>query len=111
MLTGELKTGGWKHAPLQVQHPNIAYEELTYITFNYYGFMPGKSTTDALFALRVLTEKYREGQKEMHFIFKMVSTSLSILNPEHNIGVDIASQWSIIAINYYFYLTISNAAS
>ena len=29
-----------------------------------YGFMPGKSTTDALFALRVLMEKYREGQKE-----------------------------------------------
>ena len=24
-----------------------------------YGFMPGKSTTDALFALRVLMEKYR----------------------------------------------------
>ena len=24
--------------------------------------MPGKSTTDALFALRVLMEKYREGQ-------------------------------------------------
>ena len=33
-----------------------------------YGFMPGKSTTDALFALRVLMEKYREGQKELHCV-------------------------------------------
>ena len=34
-----------------------------------YGFMPGKSTTDALFALRVLMEKYREDQKELHRAF------------------------------------------
>ena len=35
------------------------------LTFNeqQYGFMPGKSTTDASFALRVLMEKYREGQE------------------------------------------------
>ena len=34
-----------------------------------YGFMPGKSTTDAIFALRMLMEKYREGQKELHCVF------------------------------------------
>ena len=34
-----------------------------------YGFMPGKSTTDALFSLRVSMEKYREGQKELHCVF------------------------------------------
>ena len=34
-----------------------------------YGFMPGKSTIDALFALRVLMEKNREGQKELHCVF------------------------------------------
>ena len=34
-----------------------------------YGFKPGKCTTDALFALRVLMEKYREGQKELHCVF------------------------------------------
>ena len=33
-----------------------------------YGFMPGKSTIDALFALRPLMEKYREGQKELHCV-------------------------------------------
>ena len=35
----------------------------------HYGFMPGKSTTYALFALRVLMEKYREGQEELHCVF------------------------------------------
>ena len=34
-----------------------------------YGFMPRKSTTDAIFALRLLIEKYREGQKELHCVF------------------------------------------
>ena len=34
-----------------------------------YGFMPKKSTSDALFALRMLMEKYREGQKELHCVF------------------------------------------
>ncbi|KAK2921479.1 hypothetical protein Q8A73_000964 [Channa argus] len=31
-----------------------------------YGFMPRKSTTDAVFALRMLMEKYREGHRELH---------------------------------------------
>ena len=34
-----------------------------------YGFMSGKSTTDAMFTLRMLMEKYREGQKELHCVF------------------------------------------
>ena len=34
-----------------------------------YDFMPGKSTTAALFALRVLMAKYREGQNELHCVF------------------------------------------
>ncbi|KAI5615411.1 hypothetical protein C0J50_10766 [Silurus asotus] len=43
-------------------------EEVT-ISEQQYGFMPRKSTTDALFALRMLMEKYREGQKELHCVF------------------------------------------
>ena len=31
--------------------------------------MPGKGTTDAMFALGMLTEKYREGQRELHCVF------------------------------------------
>ncbi|KAK3538962.1 hypothetical protein QTP86_023565 [Hemibagrus guttatus] len=34
-----------------------------------YGFMPRKSTTDAIFALRILMEKYRDGQGELHCVF------------------------------------------
>ena len=34
-----------------------------------YGFMPGKGTTDAMLALRMLMEKYREGQRELHSVF------------------------------------------
>ena len=34
------------------------------ISKQQYGFMPGKETTDAMFALRMLMEKYRKGQRE-----------------------------------------------
>ncbi|KAK3558270.1 hypothetical protein QTP86_013939, partial [Hemibagrus guttatus] len=34
-----------------------------------YGFMPRKSTTDAIFALRILMEKYRDGQRELQCVF------------------------------------------
>ena len=39
------------------------------ISKQQYGFMPGKGTTDATFALRMLMEKYREGQRELHCVF------------------------------------------
>ena len=39
------------------------------ISDEQFGFMPGRSTTDAIFALRMLMEKYREGQKELHCVF------------------------------------------
>ena len=42
---------------------------LVAISEQQYGFMPGKSTTDAIFAVRMLIEKYREGQKELHCVF------------------------------------------
>ena len=34
-----------------------------------YGFMPRKGTTNAMLALRMLMEKYREGQGELHCVF------------------------------------------
>ena len=34
-----------------------------------YGFMPGKSTIDVRFVLRMLNEKSREHQKELHCVF------------------------------------------
>ncbi|KAI5607287.1 NLR family CARD domain-containing protein 3 isoform X18, partial [Silurus asotus] len=43
-------------------------EEVT-ICEQQYSFMPRKSTKNALFTLRMLMEKYREGQKELHCLF------------------------------------------
>ena len=34
-----------------------------------FGFMPGRGTTDAIFAVRQLMEKHREKQKELHIVF------------------------------------------
>jgi len=34
-----------------------------------YSFVPGKSTADAIFALRILLEKYTEGQKKFYCVF------------------------------------------
>ena len=42
--------------------------ELTF-SGQQYCFKAGECTTDALFALRVLMDKYREGQKELHGVF------------------------------------------
>ena len=33
------------------------------------GFMPGKGTTDDMFSLGMLMEKYRQGQRELHCVF------------------------------------------
>ena len=38
------------------------------ISEEQFGFMPGRSTTCAIFALRMLAEKHREGQKELHCV-------------------------------------------
>ena len=34
-----------------------------------FGFMPGRSTTAAIFGLHQLMEKYREKQRELHLVF------------------------------------------
>ncbi|XP_037803562.1 uncharacterized protein LOC119597969 [Penaeus monodon] len=39
------------------------------ISEEQFGFMEGKSTTDAIFALRQVQERYREGHKELHGVF------------------------------------------
>ena len=34
-----------------------------------FGFMAARSTTDAIFALRILMEKYRERKRSLHMVF------------------------------------------
>ena len=41
----------------------------TVMSEEQFGFMPGKGTIDAIFALRQLMEKYAEKQKELHLVF------------------------------------------
>ena len=43
-------------------------KEMT-IAEQQFGFMPGRSTTDAIFCLRMLLEKWTEGQKAVHCAF------------------------------------------
>ena len=41
----------------------------TTILGNQFGFMPGKSTTEAIFLLRMLMERYREAKMNLHMVF------------------------------------------
>ena len=41
----------------------------THISKNQFGFMPGRSTTEAIYLLRGLMEKYRSKRKDLHMIF------------------------------------------
>ena len=43
--------------------------EETSIGDEQFGFMPGRGTTDAIFAVRQLMEKHREKQKGLHMVF------------------------------------------
>uniref|UniRef100_A0A8C4TH04 Tripartite motif-containing protein 16-like n=1 Tax=Erpetoichthys calabaricus TaxID=27687 RepID=A0A8C4TH04_ERPCA len=50
-------------------HVHFLQVSVVMISEQQYGFMPRKSTRDAMFALRMLMEKFREGQKELHCVF------------------------------------------
>ena len=43
--------------------------EITNISEKQFGFRSGKSTTEPIFALRMLQEKYREKNKQLHMLF------------------------------------------
>ena len=43
--------------------------EITNIADNQFGFRPGKSTREPIFAFRTLQEKYREKNKELQMVF------------------------------------------
>ena len=44
--------------------------QITSIGYTQYGFRPGKSTTEPIFILRILQEKYREMNKELHRVLE-----------------------------------------
>ncbi|KAK3521729.1 hypothetical protein QTP70_015847, partial [Hemibagrus guttatus] len=61
------KSGGRRTQTRRVVEARL--RKVVEICEQQYGFMPRKSTTDAIFALRILMEKYRDGQRELHCVF------------------------------------------
>lgn len=43
--------------------------KLTNVTKNQFGFMPGRSTMDAIFLVRQLVERHKERKKDLHMVF------------------------------------------
>ncbi|KAK3529855.1 hypothetical protein QTP86_007266 [Hemibagrus guttatus] len=69
VLESERMPEEWRRSVVWERVVEARLRKVVEICEQQYGFMPRKSTTDAIFALRILMEKYRDGQKELHCVF------------------------------------------
>ena len=42
---------------------------ITRVSMNQFGFMPGRSTIEAIFLIRQVMERFREQKKDLHMVF------------------------------------------
>ena len=42
---------------------------ITRVSVNQFGFMPGRSTTEAIFLIRQVMERFREQKNDLHMVF------------------------------------------
>jgi hypothetical protein len=42
---------------------------MMHITMKQFGFMPGRSTMEAIFLIRQVMERYKEQKKDLHMVF------------------------------------------
>ncbi|XP_065321091.1 uncharacterized protein LOC135928563 [Gordionus sp. m RMFG-2023] len=55
---------------------NLMLRYIIEIGETQFGFMPGRSTTDAIHAIRQMSEKYREKNKKLHTDMYMIHTTI-----------------------------------
>ena len=74
---GDVMFCGYYRGIKPVSHSMKIYErvianrlrQIVSVSEEQFGFVKGKTTTDAIFALRQVQEKYREGQRELNGVF------------------------------------------
>ena len=54
---------------METNHRSSTERNCVNIRENQFGFRPGMSTTEPVFALRQLQEKWREKNKDLHMVF------------------------------------------